>query len=209
MTGGRGGYVHVPDTSTGGWEAFNRYYYAQVGKDGIVVDERFNHGGLINDFMIREMQKPLDAAFQPRYGKPWPTPGSAIYGPKVMLINQFAGSGGDMFPWLFRHEKVGKLIGKRTWGGLIAAFGFQLVDGGSINSPDIAFFNPENGTWDVENWGVAPDEDVELDPYEWRRGHDSQLEAAIVELNKQLAHYTPAKLVHPPYPDRTKLGVRY
>jgi tricorn protease len=84
MTGGRAGYVHVPDTAEGGWVAFNRYYYAQVGKDGIVVDERFNHGGLINDFMIREMQKPMDAAFKPRYGRPWPTPGSAIYGPKVL-----------------------------------------------------------------------------------------------------------------------------
>src|ERR1019366_5019926 len=173
MTGGRGGYVHVPDTAQGGWEAFNRYYYSQVGKDGIVVDERFNHGGLINDFMIHEMKKPLDAVFAPRYGKEWPTPGSAIYGPKVMLINQFSGSGGDMFPWLFRQEKVGPIIGKRTWGGLIAAFGFQTIDGGSINSPDDAFYNPWNGTWDVENWGVSPDMDVELDPYLWRQGHDS------------------------------------
>jgi tricorn protease len=209
MTAGRGGYVHVPDTNIGGWTAFNRYYYAQVGKDGMVVDERFNHGGLINDFMVREMQKPLDAAFQPRHGKPWPTPGSSIYGPKVMLINEMAGSGGDMFPWLFRHEKVGRLIGKRTWGGLIAAFGFPTIDGGRINSPDIAFFNTSNGTWDVENWGTPPDEDVDLDPYAWRQGHDSQLDAGIAELNKQLAKYSPPKLQHPPYPDRTKVGVRY
>jgi tricorn protease len=209
MTNGRGGYVHVPDTAQGGWEAFNRYYYAQVGKDGIVVDERFNHGGLINDFMIHEMKKPLDAVFAPRYGKEWPTPGSAIYGPKVMLINQFSGSGGDMFPWLFRQEKVGPIIGKRTWGGLIAAFGFQTIDGGSINSPDDAFYNPWNGTWDVENWGVSPDMDVELDPYLWRQGHDSQLDKGIEELNKRLADYKPLNSKHPAYPDRTKLGVRY
>lgn len=209
MTGGRGGYVHVPDTAQGGWTAFNRYYYAQVGKDGMLVDERFNHGGLINDFMIREMQKPLDAAFQPRYGLPWPTPGSAIYGPKVMLANQFSGSGGDMFPWLFRHEKIGKIIGKRTWGGLIAAAGFGLVDGGRINAPDFAFFNVDAGTWDVENWGVAPDVEVELDPYQWRLGHDAQLDAGIAELNKQLAHYKPKTLQHPPYPDRTKINIKY
>jgi len=208
-THGRGGYVHVPDTAEGGWEAFNRFYYSQVDHDGIVVDERFNHGGLINDFMIHEMQKPLDGAFQPRYGKAWPTPGEAIYGPKVMLINEMSGSGGDMFPWLFRHEHVGKLIGKRTWGGLIAAFGFQLVDGGHINSPDIAFFDPAANKWDVENWGVSPDEDVELDPFQWRQGKDAQLDAAIAELNKQLEKYTAPKLDHPPYPDRTKLGVRY
>ncbi len=208
-TGGRAGYVHVPDTNVGGWVAFNRYYYAQVGKDGMVVDERFNHGGLINDFMIREMQKPMDAAFKPRYGEPWPTPGSAIYGPKVLLINEYSGSGGDMFPWLFRHEKVGKIIGKRTWGGLIAAFGFALVDGGHINSPDIAFFNPAANNWDVENWGVSPDLDVDLDPFAWKSGHDAQLDAAIDEINKQLAGYKAPKLEHPPYPDRTKLNVRF
>jgi len=209
MTNGRGGYVHVPDTANGGWTAFNRYYYAQVGKDGIVVDERFNHGGLINDFMIREMQKPIDAAFKPRYGKAWPTPGSAIYGPKVMLINQFSGSGGDMFPWLFRHEKVGRIIGKRTWGGLIAAKSFELVDGGRVNSPDYAFFNPWENKWDVENWGVPPDQDVELDPQQWRQGHDAQLDAGIAQLNKELDGYKPMKLEHPPYPDRTKLDIRF
>jgi tricorn protease len=207
-TGGRAGYVHVPDTGFGGWTEFNRYYYAQVGKDGVVIDERFNHGGLINDFMIREMQKPLDALFAPRYGKDWPTPGSSIYGPKVMLINQFAGSGGDMFPWLFRHQKVGKLVGKRTWGGLIAAFGFVLPDGGQINSPDIAFYNPHTNSWEVENWGVAPDIDVELDPYLWRQGRDSQLEKAVEQLNKELAAYKPPKYQRPAYPDRTKI-VRY
>jgi tricorn protease len=175
----------------------------------MVVDERYNHGGLINDFMIREMQKPLDGAFAPRYNKEWPTPGAAIYGPKVMLINQFAGSGGDMFPWLFRHEKVGKLVGKRTWGGLIAAFGFTTIDGGHINAPDVAFFDPATGKWDVENWGVPPDMDVELDPYQWRQGHDSQLDAAIAEMNKELEHYKAPTIKRPAYPDRTKLGVRY
>jgi tricorn protease len=209
MTHGRAGYVHVPDTNVGGWVAFNRYYYSQVGKDGMVVDERFNHGGLINDFMVREMLKPLDGAFKPRYGQIWPTPGAAIFGPKVLMINEYSGSGGDMFPWLFRHEKVGKLIGKRTWGGLIAAFGFQTIDDGNINAPDDAFFNPFNGTWDVENWGVSPDEDVDLDPAAWRKGHDAQLDAAIAEVNKELAGYTPMKLQAPSYPDRTKLNKRY
>ncbi len=208
-TKGRAGYVHVPDTAQGGWVAFNRYYYSQVGHDGMVVDERYNHGGLINDWMIREMQKPMDAAFAPRYNKEWPTPGAAIYGPKVMMINQFSGSGGDMFPWLFRHEKVGKLVGKRTWGGLIAAFGFTIIDGGHINSPDIAFFDTSTGKWDVENWGVAPDTDVELDPYVWRQGRDSQLDAAIAEINKELEHYKAPIVKRPPYPDRTKVGIRY
>ena len=205
MTNGRGGYVHVPDTTTGGWEAFTRYYYAQVGKDGLVVDERFNHGGLINDFMIREMKKTPDAAFIPRDGAAWPTPGAAIFGPKVMIANEMAGSGGDMFPWLFKHNEVGPVVGKRTWGGLVAAFGFGLVDGGAVNAPNDAFFNL-NGTWDVEGHGVDPDIEVELDPYLWRQGKDSQLMRAIEELNKRLASYVPPKFQRPAYPNKTAVG---
>ncbi len=210
MTNGRAGYVHVPDTGGGGWNAFIRYYYAQVDKDGIIVDERFNHGGLINDYMVYEMQKQLDAAFTPRDGKDWPTPGSTIYGPKVMLANQFSGSGGDMFPWLFKHRKVGPVIGKRTWGGLVAAFSFQLADGGSVNSPNCAFYDPATGKWDVEGHGVDPDIDVELDPYLWRQGKDAQLERAIAEINKQLANYKRPVLKRPQNPDKSKIGtVRY
>ncbi|HET6645494.1 MAG TPA: PDZ domain-containing protein [Fimbriimonadales bacterium] len=209
MTGGRAGYVHVPDTGGGGWTAFLRYYYAQTDKDGIVVDERFNHGGLINDFMVYEMSKDLDAAFTPRTGKDWPTPGSTIYGPKVMIANQFAGSGGDMFPWLFKHKKVGPVVGKRTWGGLVAAFGFPTVDGGQINSPNCAFYNPASGKWEVEGHGVDPDIDVELDPYLWRQGKDAQLERAIAEMNRLLQGYKRPKLQRPPNPDKSKVGGGY
>jgi tricorn protease len=208
-TNGRAGYVHVPDTQFGGWTSFIRYYYAQTDKDGMVVDERFNQGGLINDYMIYEMSKSLDAVFTPRTGRDWPTPGSTIFGPKVMLANQFAGSGGDMFPWLFKHKKVGPVIGKRTWGGLVAAFGFTTVDGGNINSPNVAFYNPHEGKWDVEGYGVDPDIEVELDPYLWRQGRDAQLEKAVEELNKRLANYTPMKLQRPPYADKTKVGNRF
>jgi tricorn protease len=205
-TGGRAGYVHVPDTQFGGWDQFNRYYFAQAGKDAVVIDERFNHGGLINDYMIQVMKQTLNAVFSARNGKDWPTPGLAIFGPKVMLTNQYAGSGGDMFPWLFRHNEVGKLVGKRTWGGLVRAFSFQLVDGGSVNAPDDAFFNP-NGTWDVENWGVAPDIEVELDPYLWRQGRDAQLERAIAEIQQALKTYKPPVIKKPAYPDRTKIDI--
>lgn len=206
MTNGRAGYVHVPDTGGGGWTSFLRYYYSQTDCDGMIVDERFNHGGLINDFMVYEMKKSLDGAFTPRDGKDWPTPGSTIYGPKVMLINQWAGSGGDMFPWLFRHHKIGPLVGKRTWGGLVAAFGFGLADGGSVNSPNCAFYDPASGTWDVEGHGVDPDFDVELDPYLWRQGKDAQLEKAIEEMNKRLANYKRPVLKRPTNPDKSGLG---
>jgi len=206
-TNGRAGYVHVPDTAVGGWVAFNRYYYAQIGKDGMVVDERFNHGGFFNDFMIHEMEKKLFAYFAPRYGEDEPTPAAAIFGPKVMMINEFAGSGGDMFPWLFRHDKIGPLIGMRTWGGLIAVQEIPLVDGGIYTAPDFAFYDPATGRWDVENWGVAPDIQVDLDPYLWRQGKDSQLEKAIEEENKMLANYKAPDHKRPAYPDRTKIDI--
>lgn len=205
MTNGRAGYVHVPDTGGGGWNSFLRYYYAQVDKDGIIVDERFNHGGLINDFMVYEMKKTLDGAFTPRTGKDWPTPGAAIFGPKVMLANEFAGSGGDLFPWLFKHHKIGPVIGKRTWGGLVASFGFWLADGGRVNSPNCAFYNPASGKWEVEGYGVDPDIEVELDPYLWRQGKDAQLERAIEEMNKRLASYKRPVLQRPANPDKSRI----
>lgn len=206
MTGGRAGYVHVPDTGGGGWASFIRYYYAQIGRDGIVVDERFNHGGLINDFMTYEMTKTLDAAFTPRSGKDWPTPGSTIFGPKVMIANQFAGSGGDMFPWYFKFKKVGPIVGKRTWGGLVASFGFPTVDGGNINSPNVAFYNVYENRWDVEGHGVDPDVDVELDPFLWRQGKDAQLDRAIEEMNRLLKAYKTPVLHRPPNADKSKIG---
>jgi len=207
-TGGRVGYVYVPDTANGGWTEFTRYYFAQSGKDGIVVDERFNNGGLINDFMVDEMTKKADAAFTPRHGKDWPTPGVAIFGPKVMITNQFAGSGGDLFPWLFKYRKAGPVVGKRTWGGLVAAWGFQLPDGGTVRAPDNAFYTLE-GKWDVEGHGVDPDIEVEYDPYLWRQGKDAQLERAIVEMQKAMKTYKYPNFKRPPYPDRTKVDVRY
>lgn len=207
-TGGAVGYVHVPDTGEGGWTEFNRYYYSQIGKKGMIIDERFNGGGFINNFMIDEMQKSMDALFTPRHGKDWPTPGAAIFGPKVMLVNEMAGSGGDLFPWLFRERKIGPVIGKRTWGGLVAAFGFSLPDGGNVNSPNCAFYNP-NGTWDVEGFGVEPDIEVELDPYLWRQGKDAQLERAIAEVTKLMKTYKYPNPIKPKPADKTKLDVRF
>lgn len=207
-TGGLVGYVHVPDTGEGGWTEFNRYYYSQLGKTGMIIDERFNGGGFINNFMIDEMEKSLDALFTPRHGKDWPTPGAAIFGPKVMLVNEAAGSGGDLFPWLFRERKIGPVIGKRTWGGLVAAFGFSLPDGGFVNSPNCAFYNP-NGTWDVEGFGVEPDIEVELDPYLWRQGKDAQLERAIAEVTKLMKTYKYPSPTKPKPADKTKVDIRY
>lgn len=204
-TGGRVGYVHVPDTSPPGWEAFQRYYYSQTDKDGMIIDDRFNHGGSVNDFMVNEMQKPLDFIDIARYGTPLKDPSAGIYGPKVMLANEMAGSGGDIFPYIFKLHKVGKLVGRRTWGAMISAFGFQLIDGGGIRAPDNAMFDAESGNWVIENEGVTPDIEVELDPYLWRQGRDAQLEAAITQIKKDLANYKPHPMKIPAYPDKSKL----
>jgi tricorn protease len=179
LSGGRVAYVYLPDTANGGYTNFNRYYFAQVGKEGAVIDERFNGGGLIADYIIDYMRRPLMGYFTQREGEDYRTPVGSIYGPKAMIINEYAGSGGDAMPWMFRHANIGPLVGKRTWGGLVGIFGFpQLMDGGSVTAPNTAFWNP-NGTWDVENHGVEPDVEVEYDPQLVRAGHDPQLERAV------------------------------
>jgi tricorn protease len=205
MTNGQIGYVHVPDTSGGGWTAFNRYYYAQADRHGMIVDDRFNHGGYVNDWMVREMEKPLDFMSRTRYGQDIKMPMAAVFGPKVMLANEMAGSGGDIFPFLFKQDHVGKLVGKRTWGAMLSAYGFDLIDGGSVNAPDDAMYNPRTGNWIIEGHGTDPDIEVELDPYLWRQGRDSQLEAAIEEIKRELAANPPLKVLRPEYPDKSKL----
>jgi tricorn protease len=119
-----------------------------------------------------------------------------------MIINEFAGSGGDAMPWYFKREGVGKLVGKRTWGGLVGLSGYpDLMDGGSVMAPSMAIWNPDNGQWDVENRGVAPDIEVELDPAQVRQGHDPQLEKAVQVIMEELAKNPPKQLKHPPYPN--------
>jgi C-terminal processing protease CtpA/Prc len=203
MSGGRVAYVYLPDTYYGGFTSFNRYFFAQVGKEGVVVDERFNGGGLIADYVIDYLRRPLAGYFTQREGEDWATPVGAIYGPKAMIIDEFAGSGGDAMPWLFRNAKLGPLVGKRTWGGLVGVSGFELIDGGYAGVPQSGFWNP-NGTWDVENFGVAPDIEVELDPRSVRDGHDPQLEKAVAVVMAALKKNPLPKHRRPPYPNYHK-----
>jgi tricorn protease len=201
LSGGKVAYVYLPDTYVGGYKAFNRYFFAQLDKEGVVVDERFNGGGLGADYVIEYLRRPLLNYWTTRDGKINTSPGGAIFGPKAMIVNEFAGSGGDLMPWYFRRVNVGPLVGKRTWGGLVGIGDYPpLLDGGQVTAPDFAFFTPE-GTWDVENRGVAPDVEVEHDPYEVRKGHDPQLEKAVeIVLEKMKEH--PRQQPKPPeYPD--------
>jgi tricorn protease len=206
MTGGRVAYVHIPDTNVGGWTNFRRYYFAQSGKEALIVDDRFNHGGSVDNYMVETMALPLRSMWTSRYGKDFSSPALGIFGPKVMITNEYAGSGGDYFPWHFRQLGLGKIVGKRTWGGLVGILAFPpLIDGGSVTAPNVAFYNPTKGEWEVENVGISPDIEVELDPYLWRQGKDAQLERAIAEAMKSFNAYKPPVIRKPKYEDKTKI----
>ncbi len=173
LSGGKLAYVYLPDTGTGGLTNFNRYYFAQLDKEGAIIDERFNGGGQAADYMIEVMKRPVMSYWAPRYGAIYKTPAGSIEGPKVMLTNEFSGSGGDALPWYFRQAQLGPLVGKRTWGGLVGISGYPtLMDGGQVTSPSFGFFSP-SGDWEVENHGVAPDVEVELEPKLVSQGHGS------------------------------------
>ena len=205
-TGGRAAYVYLPDTGAGGYQNFNRYFFAQVDKEGAIIDERFNGGGQAADFIVDYLRRPLLNFWTTRYGADFATPQQAIHGPKVMIVNESAGSGGDALPWYFRKLQIGQLIGKRTWGGLVGILGYPvLMDGGTVTAPNMAFWNPHGPggqpAWEVENRGVAPDIEVDLDPKEWRQGRDAQLERAIDAILAAMGKQPKIPQQHPRYPD--------
>ena len=186
LSGGRLAYVWLPNTSTPGYAAFTRYFYSQQNKDGAIIDERYNHGGYVADYIVNELDRKQLGYFAMRDGRPWTSPGAGIYGPKVMLINESAGSGGDALPFYFKQRRLGPVVGTRTWGGLVGTTGTPpTIDGGGITAPSIAFYNL-NGEWDVENKGVAPDIEVENTAAEVINGHDPQLERGVQEAMRLL-----------------------
>jgi tricorn protease len=188
LSEGKLAYVHVPNTGQGGYESFNRYYFAQQHKQGAIIDERYNGGGSAADYIIDVLQRDFDGYFNNVAGTrmPFTSPSAGIWGPKVMIINEMAGSGGDLMPYMFRYRKIGPLVGKRTWGGLVhTADTPAFVDGGSMIAPRGGFFT-RDGKWAVENEGVGPDIDVENWPKDVIAGKDPQLERAVEEAMKML-----------------------
>ncbi|MBI1739979.1 MAG: PDZ domain-containing protein [Candidatus Koribacter versatilis] len=201
LTGGRVAYVHLPNTAGGGFSSFNRYYFAQVGKDAAILDERFNEGGDLADYIIDSLRRPLMSLATTREGEDFTSPGAAIYGPKVMIINEMAGSGGDAQPWYFRKAGIGPLVGKQTWGGLVGIWGYpDFIDGGGVTAPRGAIYGL-NGDWEVEGHGIPPDYDVDLDPAAVRQGHDPQLEKAVAVVLDLLNKNPLPKYKKPPYPN--------
>jgi len=204
-TGGRVGYIYLPNTAGAGYTFFNRMFFSQLDKEALIIDERSNAGGQAANYIVEVLSRLHLSGWADRDGLIYNTPAGALHGPKLMLIDQDAGSGGDYLPHTFRYAGIGKLMGTRTWGGLIGiAANPPLMDGGGLVVPFFRFFDPD-GNWSVENEGVAPDIEVPLDPIATNRGEDSQLEAAVAEIRRQLAAYESEVLREaPPLP--TELG---
>ncbi|MEM9326666.1 MAG: PDZ domain-containing protein, partial [Bacteroidota bacterium] len=202
-TNGQVAYVYVPNTTTAGHRYFKRYFFPQANKKAIIVDERHNGGGQLADYYIDILKKPYQSHWNFRYGHDLKAPSASIQGPKVMLIDETAGSGGDYLPWMFRKFGLGKLIGKTTWGGLVGILGFpEFIDGGMVMAPNLAFYN-EDG-FRIENEGIAPDIEVEQWPKEVMAGRDPQLEKAIEVVLEELEQNPPTYPERPEYPVRVR-----
>jgi len=202
-TGGRVAYVYVPNTTTLGHEYFKRYFFPQNHMQAIIVDERHNGGGQVADYYIDILRRPHIAWWAMRYGADLRTPLAAIHGPKVMLIDETAGSGGDLLPWMFRKEGLGPLVGRRTWGGLVGILGFPvLLDGGFVTAPNLAIWTEDGFV--VENEGVPPDVEVEQLPADVIAGRDPQLEKAIEIVLAELEKNPPVIPQRPPFPVRVR-----
>ncbi|MEN3327224.1 MAG: tricorn protease [Acidobacteriota bacterium] len=202
LSDGQLAYVYLPNTGQPGYMSFNRYYFSQQDKKGVVVDERFNGGGSAADYIIEVLARDFDGYFNNVAGERYPftSPSAGIWGPKVMIINEMAGSGGDLMPYMFKRRKVGPLIGKRTWGGLVhTADTPPFIDGGSMIAPRGGFFT-RDGKWAVENEGVAPDVDVENWPKDVVAGHDPQLERAVQEAMRLLKEHPVERMPKEPAP---------
>ncbi len=202
LSGGRLAYVWLPNTAAPGYTSFTRYYYSQQDKVGAIIDERYNQGGMVADYIVNELDRKLIGNFAMRDGQPTTSPIAGLYGPKVMIINESAGSGGDALPYYFRLRKVGPLVGTRTWGGLVGTLGVPpTIDGGGITAPTLAFYDL-SGKWAVENEGVAPDIEVEYTPAEVIKGHDPQLERAVQEAIRLLEQNPVPRVPRPAPIDR-------
>jgi tricorn protease len=202
-TDGRVGYIYVPNTSISGQTELVRMFQGQYGKEALIIDERFNSGGQIPDRFIELLNRPLYNYWGVRDGKDWQWPPVAQVGPKVMLINPWSGSGGDLFPWYFHEAGLGPLIGTRTWGGLIGISGApRLIDNGVATVPTFGIYSLD-GNWIIEGHGVEPDIEVIDDPARMVDGGDPQLERAIEEIMSLLRTNPPVTPEKPAYTDRS------
>lgn len=204
---GKVGYIHVPNTGVQGQNELFRQFYGQMGKDALIIDERWNGGGQIPNRFIELLDRPRTNYWARRDGKDWAWPMDSHQGPKCMLINGMAGSGGDMFPWLFKQHELGALIGTRTWGGLVGISGVPgLIDGGYTAVPNFGFYETD-GTWGIEGHGVDPDIEVVDDPTANAKGRRPQIDVAVRHMLDEIekSGYQPPR--KPASPVRTGVGI--
>jgi tricorn protease len=210
LSDGRLAYVWLPNTGQVGYTFFNRLYFAQQDRQGAVIDERNNGGGSAADYIVDVLSRELTGYFNSRAGdrRPFTQPMAGLWGPKVMIINERAGSGGDLLPYLFRFKQVGPLVGTRTWGGLVGTWDTPpLLDGGRFVAPRGGFFDVD-GHWAVEGEGVAPDIEIRNDPAPVIAGRDPQLERAVEEALRLLETEAVVLKPEPPAPVRWKRPAR-
>jgi tricorn protease len=204
LSNGRIGYIHIPNTAVEGNRELFKYFYPQTNKDALIFDDRYNGGGFVPDRMIELLDRQILNYWVRRGLEPVPVPGIVNEGPKACLINGYSSSGGDAFPYYFRERNLGKIIGTRTWGGLIGISGNpDLMDGGSISIPVFRFLDTQ-GNWAVENEGVYPDIEIVDRADLVVKGEDPSLEKAVEVLLEELKNNPPKKLVVPPPPDESK-----
>ena len=186
LSGGKVAYIYLSDMEALGMEQFVRQFYSQLNKEALIIDDRWNGGGFIDQILLERLRRILIGMTTNRIGGTQTLPQQLIMGPKVTLINQYSASDGDIFPYYFRKYGLGKLIGQRTWGGVRGIRGmWPLRDGGYITIPEESIYGLHS-EWIIENHGVKPDIEVENTPEELLSGHDRQLETAVMYLKDQL-----------------------
>jgi len=192
-TGGRVGYLHIPDMGAWGFSEFHRYYMSEVERDGLIIDVRFNGGGNVSQILLEKLARKRIGYDVKPWGVPEPYPSDSPAGPLVAITNEHAGSDGDIFSHCFKLMKLGPLVGKRTWGGVVGIWvRHVLADGGATSQPEFAFWFRDVG-WNVENYGTDPDVDVDIRPQDYAAGRDPQMETALDLIKRELKS-TPVKL---------------
>jgi tricorn protease len=204
-TDGKVGYIHIPDMGTPGLNTFAKYFYPQLRKEALIVDARGNGGGNVSPQIIERLKREITMIDIARNAAPAPDPGGMVYGPKVLLIDEFSASDGDIVAYRFRKNKLGTLIGKRTWGGVVGIRGtLPLLDGGFLNRPEFSRYDVEGKEWIMEGKGVEPDIVVDNDPAKEYSGTDEQLNKAIEVIKEEMKKHPVTLPPPPPYPDKSR-----
>jgi tricorn protease len=204
-TNGQVGYIHIPDMGPGGLQEFIKYYYPQLKKRALIIDDRGNGGGNVSPMIIERLRREISMMAISRNGEPESRPRGMVNGPKVLLIDNYSASDGDLFPYQFKHHKLGKLIGVRTWGGVVGIRGsLPFIDGGQLMRPEFAHFAADGSEFIIEGRGVEPDIEIDNDPAKEYAGEDEQLNKAIEVILEELEEWPERLPETPDYPDKSK-----